>query len=133
MNKWEFEKHELAPSRRSHAATDSSLLGIAGKWGACGWSVEQLDYDEELALLQEIYGSMEAEFEVQRTLQRAGLTAFFCLLKMVIGPIKVHDDNKGIVDGLWRGERTCIIQTCGSNLGKIASTEVKRNIGGGRA
>ena len=30
------------------------------------------------------------------------------LLKRVIGPIKVHVDNKGIIDGLWRGERECI-------------------------
>ena len=26
----------------------------------------------------------------------------------MIGPIKVHVDNKGIIDGLWRGERKCI-------------------------
>ena len=31
-----------------HVATDGSLLGTAGKWGACGWAVVQLDYDEEL-------------------------------------------------------------------------------------
>ena len=62
-----------------HVAT-----GGSGKWGARGWSVEQLDYDEELALLRG--WSMEAEVEVQRTIQRVELTAFFCLLKMVIGP-----------------------------------------------
>ena len=57
-----------------------------------------------------MYGSMEAEFEVQRTIKRAELelTAFLCLLKKVIGPIEVHVDNKGIIDGLWRGERKCI-------------------------
>ena len=48
---------------------------------------------------------MEAELEVQRTIKRAELTAFSCLLKRVIG---VHDDNKGIVDGLRRGESKCI-------------------------
>ena len=31
-----------------------------------------------------------------------------CLLKKVIGPIKVHVNNKGIIDGFWRGERKCI-------------------------
>ena len=51
---------------------------------------------------------MEAALEVQRTIKRAELTAFLCLLKKVIGPIKVHVDNKGIKDGLWRGERKCI-------------------------
>ena len=66
----------------------------AGKWGACGWSVVQLDYDEELGPLHGMYGSLEAEVEVQRTIKRAELTAFFCLLTKVIGPIKVHVDNK---------------------------------------
>ena len=51
---------------------------------------------------------MEAELEVQRTIKRAGLTAFLCLLKKVVGPIKVQVDNKGIVEGLWRGERKCM-------------------------
>ena len=30
------------------------------------------------------------------------------LAKKVIGPIKVHVDNKGIIDWLWREERRCI-------------------------
>ena len=32
---------------KGHVATDGSLLGNAGKWGACGWAVVQLDYDGE--------------------------------------------------------------------------------------
>ena len=51
---------------------------------------------------------MDAELEVQRTIKGAELTAFLCFLKKVIGAIKVHVDNKGIIDGLWRGERKCI-------------------------
>ena len=51
---------------------------------------------------------MEAEFEVQRTIKRAQLTAFLCLLKKLIGPMKAHVDNKGSIEGLWRGERKCI-------------------------
>ena len=50
-------------------------------------------------------GSMEAEFEIQCTIKRAELSAFVCFLKKVIGPIKVHVDNKGIVDGLRKGEK----------------------------
>ena len=83
-------------------------LGRAGKWRACGWAVVQFDYDEEMERLHGMYGSMEAELEVQRTIKRAELTAFLCFLKRVIGPIKVHADNKGIIDGLRRGERKCI-------------------------
>ena len=52
----------------------SSLLCAAGKWRACGWAVVQLDYDEE-GPLHGMYGSMEAEYEVQRTIKRAELTA----------------------------------------------------------
>ena len=47
---------------KCHVVTDSSLLGTAGKWEACGWAVVQLDYDEEMQPLHGMYGSMEAEF-----------------------------------------------------------------------
>ena len=85
-----------------HVATDGSQLGKDGKWGACGWAVVQLDYDEEMGPLHGMYGSMEVEFEVQRTIKRAELKIFSCLLNRAIGPIKVNVDNKGIVDGLRR-------------------------------
>ena len=52
--------------------------------------------------------SMEAELEVQRTIKMAELTVFLCLLRKVIGPVKVHVENKGIIDGLWRAERKCV-------------------------
>ena len=39
----------------------------------------QLGYDEELEQLHGMYGSMESEFEVQRTVERADQTAFLCL------------------------------------------------------
>ena len=70
----------------------------------CGVAVVQLDYDEEMGPLYGMYGSMEAEYEVQRTIKRWELTAFLCVLRMVCGPIKVHVDNKGI-DGLPKGEK----------------------------
>ena len=60
-------------------AIDGSLSGKTGKCGACGWAVVQLDYDEEMGPLQGMYGTMEAEFEVQRS-KRAELTAFLRLL-----------------------------------------------------
>ena len=110
----EAQKLEHA-SRRFQGPTDGSLLGTAGKWGACGWSVVQLDYDEKLGPLHGMYGSMEAEFEVQRTIKRAELTAFLCFLKKVIGPIKVHVDNKGIIDGLRKGEKECIKPRAGDS------------------
>ena len=63
---------------KGHVATDGSLLGTAGKWSACGWSVVRLDHDEELGPTLGMYRSVEAEFEVQRTIKRAELTAGNC-------------------------------------------------------
>ena len=51
---------------------------------------------------------MEAEYEVQRTIKRVELTVFLCFVKKVCGPIKVHVDNKGTIDGLRKGEKDCI-------------------------
>ena len=104
MTNWDSEKHKSwampAEGFKGHVATDGSLPGKAGKLRAFCWAVLQLDFDEEVELLHGMYGSMESEFEVQRTIKRAELTAFLCLLKRVIGPIKVHVDNKGSVDGI---------------------------------
>ena len=93
---------------KGHVATDGSLLGNDGKWEACGWAVVQLDYDEEMGPLHGMYGLMEAEFEVQRTVERAELTAFLCFLRKLSGPVKVLVDNERIIDGLRKGEKECI-------------------------
>ena len=99
--KWESEKNKNwsmpAEGFKGHVATDGSLLGTAGKWGACGWSVVQLDSDEELWLLHGMYDSMGAELEVQRTFK----IALLCLFKNSDWTIEVHVDNKGIIDRLW--------------------------------
>ena len=60
--------------------------------------------------LHGMYGSADAEFEVQRTIRRAELTALSCLLNGVTGPFNVFVDTKGVIDGLRRGERVCIKQ-----------------------
>ena len=60
VRKWESEKHKSwgipAEGFKGHVATDGSLLGIVGKWGACGWAVVQLDYEEQVGHLQGMYG-----------------------------------------------------------------------------
>ena len=48
MRKWESEKHKSWPRY-------GSLLGNAGKWGACGWAVVQLDNDEEMEPLHGMF------------------------------------------------------------------------------
>ena len=41
--------------------------------------------------------------------QKSGVNGFLVSLFLkAIGPIMVHVDNKGIIDGLWRGEMKCI-------------------------
>ena len=96
--KWESEKHKSwsmpVEGCKGHMATDGSLPGKTGKWGACGSAVEKLDYDEEMESLLGMYGSAEAEHEVQRTIKRAELAAFSRFLQKVFGPSKVHVGNK---------------------------------------
>ena len=64
----------------------------------------QLDYDEEMGPLLGMYGSVKAEFELQRTTKTAELKAFLCLLKKANWTHKIHVENIGIIDGLRRGE-----------------------------
>ena len=46
VQKWESRKHKgcgfPGEGFRDHVTTDGSLLGVPGKWCACGWSVVQL-------------------------------------------------------------------------------------------
>ena len=113
MKRWESEKlscwsmtaeglRAMLPLTALFRERLASGEHVAGQW-------KKLDCDEELGLLHGMYGSMEAEFEVQRTIKEGGADRIFCcLLNKVIGPIKVHVDNKGIIDRLWRGERKCV-------------------------
>ena len=41
----------------------------------------QLDHDEEMGPMHGMYGTLEADLEVQRTVERAELTAFLCLFR----------------------------------------------------
>ena len=79
---------------------------------------------------------MEAEFEVQRTIKRAELTAFLCLLRKVRGPVEIHVDNKGIIDGIRRLGEECIKPRAGDadlwikNVGRISGQLEKKHLGG---
>ena len=67
----------------------------------CGWSATHLDYDDQVGPMHGMYGTMDAELEVQRTMKGAELTAFLCLLRKAIGPLVFHAGNKELMDGLW--------------------------------
>ena len=98
MKKWESEKHKswCMPARgfKGHVAT----LGTGGRWGACAWSVVRLDNDEEFGLLHGMYGSMEAEFEVQHTIKKAELTALLCSKKL-LDPSRCMSTIKELLTG----------------------------------
>ena len=83
MKKWESEKLVYA-SGGLHGVmlplTAPCWLPLASGEHVV-WAVVQLDYDEDMRPLHWMYGSMETEFEVQRTIRRAELTAFLCLVK----------------------------------------------------
>ena len=98
----------------------------------CGWSVVQLDQNEEMRRMHWVYGTLDTELEAQRTIKRAELMAFSCLLWKTTGPTTDHVDNAGIIDGLcWsksRGRRLV-----DSGLGGGAQESSRRNTAGGRA
>ena len=66
---------------RNHVASDGFWLGVSGKWSACGWSVVHLGHDVEMEPMHGMYGTMGADFVVQRRTKRAEQTTFLCLLR----------------------------------------------------
>ena len=71
----------------------------AGQW-------VQLHHDEDMGPMHGMYRTLDAKFEVQRTIKRAELITFLCLLRKAIGLTMGHVDNKEIIGGLMKG--TCI-------------------------
>ena len=48
------------------------------------------DRDEEMEPMRGMYDTLDPEFEEQRTIKRAELTAFFSLLTRIVGPTTAH-------------------------------------------
>ena len=63
----------------------------------------RLDHDEDMGPMHGMYGALDPDLELQRTIKRADLTAFIRHFGRVVGPTTDHVDNKGIINGLWRG------------------------------
>ena len=72
-------------------ATGGSVLGV-GQW--C-----RFDHDEKLGPVQGMFGKLDAELEVERTIKSAELTFLVCLLCKAFGPNTDHVDNRGIMMG----------------------------------
>ena len=60
--------------------------------------------DEQMVPLRGMYGPLDAEFEVRRTIKWTELTAFPCRITRIVGATTAHVETKGIIDGLWRGQ-----------------------------
>ena len=77
---WESEEHRSwgipVEGFRNHVATDGCLLGVVGRWSACGWSLVQVDHGEVTGPMDVMYGTLNAELDVQRTTKRAELLIF---------------------------------------------------------
>ena len=52
---------------RNAVATDGSLFGVSGRWGASVWSVVQPDHDEDMGPMHGMYGTLDPDLELQRT------------------------------------------------------------------
>ena len=98
------KRHHVASSesncRRSHFCPSDGGTRKSTKAGVCQlkafgtvslpmffvWSSRQVDPCEEMEPVHEMYGTLDAELEVQHTMERAELTVFLCLLGKAIGP-----------------------------------------------
>ena len=69
-----------------------------------GWWC-RLDHDEEMWVARGMCGTLDEDLKVQRTIKRVEFTAFLCFLAKITGPTTAHVDNKGIIDGFWRGRK----------------------------
>ena len=56
------------------------------------------DRDEEIEPMYGMCGSLDAEFEEQRTIKRAELTAFFSLLTRIVGPTTARQWRQEVKD-----------------------------------
>ena len=80
---------------------------------ACGWSVVPLDHDEERwDRCTGVFGTLDAELEVQRTIQRAEFTAFLCFF----GELLVQRRRTLTTKALLMGKQQTPIR--GSQFGK---------------
>ena len=134
LQKWESEKHNIwkmsAERFRDHVANDGSSLGVSGSRRACGRSVVQLDHDEEMRPMCGMYGTLDAELEVERMIKIADSTVFLCFLWKATGTTMVHVENKGsfMVCGeeTWALAQEQRMPICGSFFWKRCFKSIKK-------
>ena len=98
---------------------------------------QELDHDEEMGAMHEMYGTLDEEFEVQCTIKRTELTAFLSSGKPSV--LRCTLTMKESFGGLWRGERRCTgpggkdLDLWILNWEGVAQSSSRRHTGGGRA
>ena len=74
VHRWESDKFRdwnlHVPGFRDYMAAHGSRKGMLVDFGACGWAVVELVHDGEPGLMHGLFGTMEVELEVQRTILR---------------------------------------------------------------
>ena len=101
VRRWESDKHSSrsipVEGFRNHVATD----GVGRVWMVSGAAGSRRGDGAD-----GMYGTLDAELEVQRSIKGAELTASLSSLGKAIGPTMVHADSKGILTGSG-GEMRC--------------------------
>ena len=87
VRRWESGKHRSWSMPVEGFRADGSLL-VSGLGQWCSW-IMMRRWGHCMGR-----GALDAEFEAQRTIKRAGLKAFFCLLRRTVGPTAAHVDNQ---------------------------------------
>ena len=83
-----------------------------------------------------MYGSMMAEFDVQRTIKRVELAAFLCILKKWLDPPRCMSTTKELLTGFGEEKENASIEklamlTCG--FFKMGRVVLSSNFGGSGA
>ena len=106
---------------KGQVASGGSLLGRAGKWGACGWAVVQLDCDEEMGapawdvrLDGGRIGGPANHQEGGATVSRKSLYPSRCMSTTEESQMGYGEEK----ENAWI--RQLAMRTCGSKSGRIA-------------
>ena len=125
VRRCESEQHKSwcmsVESFKDHVSTDGSLFGVE-----CVWvSVVQFGHDEEVVPMHGIYGTLDVEFEAERTINRAELEAFLCLFRKVAGLTVVFFLRMKGIGSKSDGRRLVDL-----DMGRSAQSSPRRHTGG---
>ena len=92
---------------RRKIAVDGSSRDVAGKKAACGWAVVQLDIDGSDIPWYGMYGTILVCVDMQRTIDKAVMWAFYMALVRSSGLACIYIDNFGVLGAQVRRQCVC--------------------------